>query len=48
MVDLNISNAKLRDRGVRLVSAALGVDYDEARLRLERAAWNVRACLDAN
>ena len=46
-VDLHISNAKLRDRGVRLVSTALGVDYAEAQARLERAGWNVRACLDA-
>ena len=46
MVDLHISNAKLRDRGVRLVSAALGLGYGEARDRLERAGWNVRACLD--
>ncbi len=48
MVDLRISNAKLRDRGVRLVSAALGLGYDEAQSRLERAAWNVRACLESN
>jgi len=47
MVDLHISNAKLRDRGVRLVSATLGLGYDEARVRLERAGWNVRACLEA-
>ena len=47
MVDLHISNAKLRDRGVRLVSAALGLGYAEAQARLERAGWNVRACLEA-
>ncbi len=47
MVDLHISNAKLRDRGVRLVSAALGLGYDEAQTRLARAGWNVRACLHA-
>ena len=45
MVDLNISNAKLRDRGVRLVSSTLGIGYDEARTRLEAANWNVRAAL---
>ncbi len=45
MVDLNISNAKLRDRGVRLVGSALQVSYEEARARLESAGWNVRACL---
>ncbi|MCE9612435.1 MAG: N-acetylmuramic acid 6-phosphate etherase [Chthoniobacter sp.] len=47
MVDLHISNAKLRDRGVRLVSATLDIGYEEARARLERAGWNVRACLAA-
>ncbi len=47
MVDLHISNVKLRDRGVRLVSAACGLDYEVARARLERAGWNVRACLEA-
>ena len=35
----------LRDRGTRLVSQTLGIPYDEARQRLERAGWNVRACL---
>lgn len=45
MVDLRISNDKLRDRGVRLVSNTLGISYEEARIRLEKAAWNVRACL---
>jgi len=45
MVDLNISNEKLRDRGVRLVSGTLGISYDEARSRLEAANWNVRACI---
>ncbi len=45
MVDLHISNAKLRDRGARLVSTALGLGYEEARMRLKRAGWNVRACL---
>jgi N-acetylmuramic acid 6-phosphate etherase len=46
MVDLRISNAKLRDRGTRLVSRALGIPYDDARARLESAGWNVRACLE--
>ena len=45
MADLRISNEKLRDRGARLVASALGLGYDEARARLERAGWNVRACL---
>ncbi len=45
MVDLHISNAKLRDRGVRLVSSTLGIGYEAAHARLEKAGWNVRACL---
>ena len=45
MVDLRISNEKLRDRGARLVSETLHISYDEARQRLERVKWNVRAAL---
>jgi N-acetylmuramic acid 6-phosphate etherase len=45
MVDVSISNAKLRDRGVRLVSATLGIPYDAAEKRLRDAGWNVRVCL---
>lgn len=45
MVDLSISNEKLRDRGARLVSATLGIPYDAARIALEKADWNVRECL---
>jgi len=48
MVDLNISNAKLRDRGVRLVSTTLGIPYDAAEERLRAAGWNVRACLGSS
>ncbi|MES2572671.1 MAG: N-acetylmuramic acid 6-phosphate etherase, partial [Verrucomicrobiota bacterium] len=47
MIDLNVSNLKLRDRGIRLVSRELNLPYDEARTRLEKAQWNVRACLEA-
>jgi N-acetylmuramic acid 6-phosphate etherase len=46
MIDVHISNEKLRDRGVRLVGEALGLGYEEARARLERAGWNVRACIE--
>jgi len=45
MVDLHISNAKLRDRGIRLVSQELQIPYEAARERLEKADWNVRAAL---
>ena len=46
MVDLGISNEKLRDRGTRIVSDALGLAYAEARARLEAAQWNVRAAIE--
>ncbi len=45
MIDVRISNEKLRDRGVRLVSETLGISREDARERLERANWNVRAAL---
>jgi N-acetylmuramic acid 6-phosphate etherase len=45
MVDLNISNAKLRDRGIRLVSRELKISYEAARERLEKAEWNVRTAI---
>jgi len=45
MIDVRISNEKLRDRGVRLVSEALGVSYGEALRQLEKTGWDVRACL---
>lgn len=45
MIDLNASNAKLRDRAARLAMAARGWSYEEARARLERAGWNVREAL---
>jgi N-acetylmuramic acid 6-phosphate (MurNAc-6-P) etherase len=46
MIDLGISNEKLRDRGTRIVAETLGLSYAEARLRLERVGWQVRACLE--
>ena len=45
MIDLRISNEKLRDRGVRIVAEALGIDHPEAARRLAASGWNVRACL---
>ena len=47
MVDVGISNEKLRDRGTRIVAEALKIPYPDARQRLEKAQWNVRACLEA-
>lgn len=45
MVDLGISNEKLRDRGTRMVAEALNLPYAAARERLEAAGWNVRQAL---
>lgn len=48
MVEVQITNCKLRDRGARLVSQELGVPYEQALALLEKAGWNVRACLEAH
>jgi N-acetylmuramic acid 6-phosphate etherase len=46
MVDLAPSNAKLRDRAVRIVQTLTGRGADEARAALEMAKWNVKeTCL---
>jgi N-acetylmuramic acid 6-phosphate etherase len=45
MIDLTISNTKLRDRAVRLVAALAKCDEEEAADRLELHGWNVRAAL---
>ncbi len=47
MINVQVSNEKLRDRGVRLVSSSLGINYGEAEQKLAAAGWNVRACLEA-
>jgi N-acetylmuramic acid 6-phosphate etherase len=47
MIDLKVSNAKLRDRAARLVSSELGVSYETAWTLLEQKTWNVRAALEA-
>jgi len=46
MVDLNVSNSKLQDRAVRLVSQARGLTYEQARAELEAKNWKVRDCLN--
>ncbi len=48
MIDVGISNEKLRDRGARLVMEALGISHADAWTKLAAAGWNVRACLEAN
>jgi N-acetylmuramic acid 6-phosphate etherase len=46
MIDLTISNTKLRDRAVRLVAEIVKCDSNEAAQRLELHGWNVRAALE--
>jgi len=45
MIDLTVSNAKLRDRAVRLVAELAKCDPAQAAERLEAHGWNVRAAL---
>jgi N-acetylmuramic acid 6-phosphate etherase len=45
MVNVQPKNSKLLDRAVRIVSAAAGVTYDDARALLEGAGNNVRAAI---
>ncbi len=46
MIDLNISNVKLRDRAIRLVSQIRACSYEEAQKSLLAHAWNIRESLD--
>jgi len=46
MIDVQATNAKLRDRALRLVCELRGCSRDEARSRLEAAGWSVRAALE--
>jgi N-acetylmuramic acid 6-phosphate etherase len=46
MIDLTISNTKLRDRAIRLVAELAKCDASEAAQRLELHHWNVRAALE--
>jgi N-acetylmuramic acid 6-phosphate etherase len=46
MIDLTISNTKLRERAIRLVSEVAKCDPSEAAQRLELHHWNVRAALE--
>ena len=45
MADLRAVNAKLRERAVRIVATEANVSEDEARVRLERADWDVRKAI---
>jgi len=46
MIDLRPTNAKLRERAVRMVRDETGLSEDEARARLEAAGWSVRKALE--
>jgi len=46
MIDLAISNTKLRDRATRLVAELAKCSYAEAVERLQRHNWNPRAALE--
>ena len=43
MIDVKASNAKLRDRAIRIARELSGADYETARAALERSRWNLRA-----
>ena len=45
MIDLTVSNRKLRDRASRLVAELAKCDVAQATERLELHGWNVRAAL---
>jgi N-acetylmuramic acid 6-phosphate etherase len=45
MIDVHVSNAKLRDRAIRLVAELAKCDPAQAAERLEAHGWNVRAAL---
>jgi N-acetylmuramic acid 6-phosphate etherase len=47
MVDLTPTNAKLRERAVRMVRDVTGLDDDAAGVLLEANGWSVRRALDA-
>jgi N-acetylmuramic acid 6-phosphate etherase len=46
MVDLRPTNAKLKERALRMVRDEAGISEDEARARLEAADWSVRKALE--
>jgi N-acetylmuramic acid 6-phosphate etherase len=45
MIDLRATNAKLRERALRMVMEVTGLGEDEARERLEANGWSVRKAL---
>jgi N-acetylmuramic acid 6-phosphate etherase len=45
MIDVRPTNAKLRERAIRMVQDEAGISEDQARARLEAAGWSVRKAL---
>ena len=45
MVDLQSSNAKLTDRGIRIIMEVTGTDFDTAQETLERAGGSVKTAI---
>src|SRR5262249_26909029 len=45
LLDMKVSNAKLRDRAARLVAQERGCSYEEACARLEACGWGARRAL---
>jgi len=48
MIDLRATNAKLRDRAIRIVRDVTGLDERDARRSLEANGWSVRAALETH
>ena len=48
MVDLRATNAKLRERAIRMVQGETGLDENAARAALDANAWSVRRTLEAH
>ena len=46
MVDLRASNEKLRQRAIHMVQTEANIGADEAKARLERWGWHVRAAIE--
>ncbi len=47
MIDLRPTNAKLKERAVRMVRDELGIGADAARAKLVASGWSVRRAIDA-
>jgi N-acetylmuramic acid 6-phosphate etherase len=45
MIDLQSSNVKLTDRGIRIIMEVTGTDFDTAQETLERAGGSVKTAI---